>query len=77
MCRERPMIARRVPLGRPMSQMQGFACSLHWNTRTGLSSLLTGETLMKARTFLIGTSCTMLLAACSGADGMGPRVTKL
>ena len=32
---------------------------------------------MRAHIFLIGTSCTMLLAACSGADGTGPRVTKL
>jgi uncharacterized membrane protein YkoI len=32
---------------------------------------------MKARTFLIGTSYIILLAACSGADGMGPRVTRL
>lgn len=31
---------------------------------------------MRAHTFLIGTS-TILLAACSGADGMGPRVTRL
>jgi len=31
---------------------------------------------MRAHTLLIGTS-TILLAACSGADGMGPRVTKL
>jgi len=32
---------------------------------------------MRTRTFLIGTSYTMFLAACSGADGTGPRVTKL
>jgi hypothetical protein len=32
---------------------------------------------MKLHTFLIGTSSTILLAACSGPDGMGPRVTKL
>jgi hypothetical protein len=32
---------------------------------------------MRAQTFLIGTSYMMLVAACSGADGMGPRVTKL
>ena len=32
---------------------------------------------MKAHTFLIGTSYTIILAACSGADGTGPRVTKL
>jgi hypothetical protein len=32
---------------------------------------------MRLPTFLIGTSSTILLAACSGADGMGPRVTKL
>jgi uncharacterized membrane protein YkoI len=30
---------------------------------------------MRAHTFLIGT--TILLAACSGADGTGPRVTRL
>jgi uncharacterized membrane protein YkoI len=32
---------------------------------------------MRLHTFLIATSSTILLAACSGADGMGPRVTKL
>jgi hypothetical protein len=32
---------------------------------------------MKTHSFLIGTSSTLLLAACSGADGMGPRVTRL
>lgn len=32
---------------------------------------------MRVHTLLIGTSSTILLAACSGADGMGPRVTKL
>jgi uncharacterized membrane protein YkoI len=32
---------------------------------------------MRLHTFLIGTSSAVLLAACSGADGMGPRVTKL
>jgi hypothetical protein len=32
---------------------------------------------MKLHTFLIRTSATILLAACSGADGMGPRVTRL
>ena len=31
---------------------------------------------MRLQTFLTGV-CTVLLAACSGADGMGPRVTKL
>ncbi len=31
---------------------------------------------MRLQTFLTGAS-TILLAACSGADGMGPRVTKL
>jgi hypothetical protein len=32
---------------------------------------------MRLHTFLIGTSSTFLFAACSGADGTGPRVTKL
>jgi hypothetical protein len=32
---------------------------------------------MRLHTCLIATSSTILLAACSGADGMGPRVTKL
>jgi uncharacterized membrane protein YkoI len=32
---------------------------------------------MRLHTFWIGTSSTILLAACSSADGMGPRVTKL
>ena len=32
---------------------------------------------MRLHTFRIGTSSTILLAACSSADGMGPRVTKL
>ena len=32
---------------------------------------------MRLHTLLIGTSGTILLAACSGADGMGPRVTRL
>jgi hypothetical protein len=32
---------------------------------------------MRLHTFILGTSSTALLAACSGADGMGPRVTKL
>ena len=32
---------------------------------------------MKPHSLLIGTCCTMAFAACSGADGMGPRVTKL
>src|SRR3954468_20873518 len=32
---------------------------------------------MRSHAYLIGTSCTILLAACSGADGTGPRVTKL
>ena len=31
---------------------------------------------MRLQAFLTG-ACTILLAACSGADGMGPRVTKL
>ena len=32
---------------------------------------------MKPHSLLIGTCCTMAFAACSGADGTGPRVTKL
>jgi hypothetical protein len=32
---------------------------------------------MRLHTIILGTSSTVLLAACSGADGMGPRVTKL
>lgn len=32
---------------------------------------------MRLHTLWIGTSSTIFLAACSGADGMGPRVTKL
>src|SRR4051794_15509822 len=32
---------------------------------------------MRPPILLIGTSYTILLAACSGADGMGPRVTRL
>jgi hypothetical protein len=32
---------------------------------------------MKSHALWIGTSFTILLAGCSGADGMGPRVTKL
>jgi hypothetical protein len=32
---------------------------------------------MKLHSLLIGTCCTMAFAACSGADGTGPRVTKL
>ena len=32
---------------------------------------------MRLHTLWIGTSSTILLAACSSADGMGPRVTKL
>ena len=32
---------------------------------------------MKPHTFWIGTSFTILIAGCSGADGTGPRVTKL
>jgi len=32
---------------------------------------------MRLHTFLLATSSTILLAACSEADGMGPRVTRL
>jgi len=32
---------------------------------------------MRVNSWMLGTSSAVLLAACSGADGMGPRVTKL
>src|SRR6476619_6112648 len=57
--------------------MQAFACSLHWHAPHPFASAPDWRALMRAQTFLIGTSYMMLVAACSGADGMGPRVTKL
>jgi hypothetical protein len=61
---------------RLLSQLKGIACSI---TEMLHIKWLAAErrALMRLYTFLIGTSSTILFIACSGPDGMGPRVTKL